>query len=271
VITSMMVSFDRNGETYSSTSVERQSETDWQFLVRLAREWRCVFSLAYNQDGTLTGIFADPKYLPSLGLGSVITGKASPIAEFEWGPGTRANVQEYSWKNNVGINGSGDNVLITYPNGVPTFIKWTAATDTVTTWVIDQDAINEKRKNTPLEQQAGVISAAMAANSFRDPAIAWAFKQVDQTTAPNGIGYEIALKEIGEPMRTAGQIAQFGPGFPSMLQRTTDANRINAAAISGQPPVAFWNKKVTHTIDKTSYFTDIEVVDTFTISAIGVV
>jgi hypothetical protein len=226
-------------------------------------------------------VFCDPKYLPNFPIAPAVCGAASASGIFEWGAGTRGNVRSYNWKNNAGINGSGDNVVLTYPNGQPTYLRYTAATDSVQTWVIDQQAIDKAMNdpNTDASAKTAIVQAALAAPLVTDKGINWAFKMVDQQTAPNGIGYEISMSLIGDPMTTAGMMAQFGPGFPSMFRRDdgTPKSQTGLAGLgpgavpTGLPPVAFWLRKVTHTIDKASYYTEADVVDTFTINALGII
>jgi hypothetical protein len=64
---------------------------------------------------------------------------------------------------------------------------------------------------------------------------------------------------FGNPSLTCGQLVNFNVGFPA-----------NLVLSPGGSPVQFMVKKATHTISEAGYFTDLEVVDMFTVSAVGV-
>lgn len=250
------IQFDRSGETYASESVERQAESDFQFVARLASEWRCFFRMGYTPNGSTFAIFCEYKYadLVQQTIFSSVGGcLVSPSVSWRGGdPGDLLAIN-YSWKNEEGENGQGDNVTLTFINGQPTYQRFTVSGETITTWTLDSAAVSQYVKD------GHDIAPILNASSFEDPNIRQFWTPSKQTTAPNGLGYTVNLHFLGNTALTAGMLLTFNKGFPSVLRRTATGS-----------PVQFIVRKATHTIGTGGYFTDLEVVDLLTISAVGV-
>jgi hypothetical protein len=255
-VTKNAIRFDASSDKYSSESVERQSETDFQFLARLASEWRCFFRMGYSPDGETFAIFSEFKYAGQVqqavfaGVGGVF---ASPV--ISWRNSNRGDLLaiNYNWANEEGENGQGDNVKITYVNGHPMYQRFTMSGDSIMVWTLDTDAVSQYVKD------GHDITPVMSAESFDDPNVKQFWIPAKQTTAPNGLGYTISIHMLGNPSLTAGMVLHLGSGFPAIFDRTDEGS-----------PIQFIIRKASHTIGTGGYFTDLEVVDIATISAVGV-
>ena len=84
--------------------------------------------------------------------------------------------------------------------------------------------------------------------------VKWAFDEVDQSTAPQGMGYSCNCKMIGDPFLTVPYNILFKEGFAAPLTQSHDP-------LSKQ--TTFFIKKSTHTFSKSGYFTDVEIVDAY--------
>jgi len=254
-VASSFILFDAANDSYSSESVERQSETDFQFVARLALEWRCLFKLGFAQDGTTYAVFCEPKYIPmaqttiagavkSMWLQAFLSWKSGDINDFL--------CISYDWKNEEGENGAGDNVKIVYVNGQPTYQRFTMQADTVTVWTLDTKAVDE------FVRKGHDIGPILNATDFNSDEIQQFWIPAKQTTAPNGLGYTVNVHMLGNPVITAGMSVFFNHGFPAHLTRTKTGG-----------PLQFFVRRVSHTLNMQGYFTDLEVVDLPTISATG--
>lgn len=258
------VKFARQNEAYSSESVERQCETDFQFLVRLGREWRCVFRLGFLPSGGLAGIFCEPRELAACPITQALTGAKTNRLTLDWRDGPSPNVLSYNWKNQEGENGAGDNVQVTYVNGQPVIQRFTVKDDVVTTWQVNMARISAKvAEASNMGTAAELTAAAMRADSLEDPSISWAFDMVSQRTAPNGYGYSVTGEMLGEPMATCGTMATLRNGFPDCL-RLDPMKKEFSNVVSGNAVRDFWMRKVTHSISRSGYKCGFEIVDNYT-------
>jgi hypothetical protein len=253
-VSSQFVMFDNSTDSYSSESVERQSETDFQFLSRLAFEWRCIFQMGFCPDGTTYAMFygyanADT----AANMVALYHGSSIFSSRMAWKVGDPGDLMclSYSWNNEQGENGEGDNVNLVYVNGVPTYERFTIDNDTVTTWVLDTAKVKS------YVDAGGSLSAVMQAVDFEDKNIKQFWVPAKQTTAPNGLGYTVKIHMLGNPAVVLGSMMTFNEkSFPSVLCRKEGS------------PVRFIVRKIDHTIGQNGYFMDLEVVDLDTISAV---
>jgi hypothetical protein len=250
------VYFDANSDAYSAESVETQSETDFQFINRLAYEWRCLFKMGFDQTGSPYGIFCDFSKLQAVqqGLAQVL-GVSFTLQTISWKSGNAGDLAaiSYDWRNMEGENGAGDNVKVSIVNGQPVFQRFTVSGDVVTVETLDTDKVQA------YVDAGGQLGPVINAQSMQNPAIKQFWASAKQTTAPNGLGYTVNVHMFGNPSLTCGQLVNFNVGFPA-----------NLVLSPGGSPVQFMVKKATHTISEAGYFTDLEVVDMFTVSAVGV-
>lgn len=253
----VFVRFDSSTDSYSSESVERQSETDFEFLARLSFEWRCLFRVGYDQSGQPWAAFFESKYAQdSIAFFSSLMGMAPVIPSISWKNGDSGDLlcSSYSWRNEMGDNGEGDNVQFSLVNGQPTFRRFTVQGDVVTVQKLDEQAVAD------YVNSGGAISPVLDARSFKDPNIQRFWTTVKQMTAPNGLGYTVNVHMLGQPFLTAGMMMRLNRGFPPSLRLSGSAS----------DPVWFIVKKATHMLDLGGYFTDLECVDMFTFSPIMV-
>ena len=252
------VQFDNLNDSYSSESFERQEESDFQFVARLALEWRCMFRLGYANDGTVFGIFIDHTAIVivqeqlQLWTGGLIEGGfVFSYGKTEIG---ETPIISYEWRNAEGESGQGDYVkAVMMPNGQYSWQRFTMKTDSVSTRVID----TEKAASKATEEQAIAVAGA-AVGDINNTAYKPFWNTVTMKTAPNGLGYTINLRCFGLPQITCGMIVQLNHGFPDIFRERTDKSLL------------FLVQSVTHTVDQSGYFTDLSIVDLATVSLLGI-
>lgn len=233
-----------------------QRESDFRFLIRLSYEWRVAFRLGYDRKGSPVGVFIDydkldkPNYIKLLGH---IVGGSHIHLEYKK---PNANVISATWKQNAGTQGGGDNVrIIMGPNGQPQFFRYVAEGETVRVYKLVPERIgNELRRAGNIADQTKLLVEWLKVTDFQQ--IKKYFDEVDQSTAPQGYGYEISIEMYGNPMLTAPLIATFGSGFPALLQRD------NPKA----SPNKFYMNSVDHKIDRRGYFITAQVMDALSIT-----
>jgi hypothetical protein len=255
-VSSSFVQFDAMADPFNAESVERQSETDFQFLVRLSYEWRCTFHMGHALDGSTFIVFFDGKSVESAQLflkGAIGHDFVTPAFSWRSCPSGNIQVRSYEWENEQGENGEGDNVQFLIVNGQPTTRRFTMEGDQVTVWQLDEDAVQR------YVEEGRPIGPIMDAASFKDPEIKQFWKSIMQTTAPNGLGYKVTLHLMGHPELAPGLIVNLNKGFPGSLKVS-----------SAGGPVNFIINRVSHSLGVGGYFTDAEAVDLFTYSAVGV-
>jgi hypothetical protein len=91
-------------------------------------------------------------------------------------------------------------------------------------------------------------------NATDFPQVQKYFRQVDQRTAPNGLGYSVTMNAIGDPSSTPGILARFGEGFPDCLR----------VGQTSAKPIDFIVRKVTHQLGMDGYKNALDVVDFYT-------
>ena len=166
-----------------------------------------------------------------------------------------ANVLEYSWKNHAGESGSGDNVrIVTGADGRPTFIRYVTQGDTVKAYILRPERIKSKlQKSDSFTKRFAQLRDWLNVTDFEE--IEWAFDPVDLDTAPQGLGYSMQAKILGNPLLSAPLKIFFGEGFPVWFTpRLPSIHTVN-----------YYANKVTHTIDRSGYKIDLDIADAFTL------
>ncbi len=267
-ITETDVRFRRANEVLTADTGERQWETDFAFLARKAREWRVLFRIGEAPDGSKIGLFIDPDYLPtSPAAKRMVGGKL----ELNYLAGAASNVSEYNWSCNEGENGAGDNVQLVLINGELTVFRYTVEGEKVKTWRLNTDRIKrafDERETGDfrgLTSQADLVREVYAAKDFDDPRIKQFFDPVESETAPNGLGYTINVRMLGNPAAVPPCIPTFGEGFPDRFR----PRRRGDIAKYGVTNNIFYVRSSTHTIDTSGYHADLEIVDVYTLSPVG--
>jgi len=249
------VNFTRMNELLDLNTQIFQRETNYKLLNRFAREWITLFRISYNSIGQMTALFISPSYLgaPSIApLMSGAIGGSTLFLEYKQGVG---NVIEYTWKNHVGDSGSGDNVRIIYgANRRPTFVRYVTEGETVKVYKLNTKRIKDKVKKSLTQGQGiALMKEYLSATDFEQ--VKWAFDLSTETTHPQGLGYSLNVKIMGAPMFSAPITVLFGEGFPIWFTPQNEATHI----------VKYYGRKVTHTVDRSGYKSDIEIMDGFTL------
>jgi hypothetical protein len=253
------INFQRMQEKITPSTEVMQWESDFKTLARLSIEWRTVFRMGYAQDGAPVGIFVDPWAIGDSPATATLSGAATSVYyDYRGGyinqPGAAAiaNVQSYSWKDQSGESGVGDNIQMRWVGGKPVFYHYVAETQSVTVWELNEGAMQaELDRHENFLDKAAVIKEWVGARTFEQ--IKDYFTPIKQETAPQGSGIITNIVTIGNPMFTAGLRAELGPGFPERVR---------------QKGVAVYIRKVAHKIDA-NYMCDHELVDAFVLSPTG--
>jgi hypothetical protein len=230
-----------------------QWESDFKFLQRMARDWRCTFRIGYTQAGTLYGMFMDHDKFDIGLFHKTISGAFfgnTVLLDWKWGS---ANVQSYTWQNHIGESTGGDHVTLRYINGQPVYVRYIAQTETVITYRFNSEKITEelKRKGNTggIAGQVQYLTAALNINDFQILLDRGYFTPYEQKTAPQGLGYTVNVNMLGNPMISPPMQAEFGKGFPDNLASSQ---------------FKMWIRKAEHNISREGYRTNIEIVDTLT-------
>lgn len=255
-ITTVEINFERMNEVYSSQSVERQFETDFQTLARWSREWRVIFRVGYLPNGSLAAVFIDPYRMGSSPTLKLMSGALVQSADLWYRAGKYPNVQSYSWQHQDGLNGSGDGVNVQVINGQTQFIRYHVQDETVTAWRLNTDRIQKELNKRDPGQQAQLTQEILQAKTFDE--VKRFFDPIESKTAPNGIGYSCTGRMLGTPFLIPGLVARFYGAFPDFLTQPDSGNTIR-----------FYFRKVEHDLSPSGYFTDWEVNDVFAQSPTG--
>lgn len=251
------IHFPTSGDKYDQNSCERQFETDFQFLNRLASDWRCTFHMGFTPDGRTFGMFysedftEDASHWLFIMHGIPITSHVISWKYIDEGSSDMQAIS-YDWRNEEGENGEGDNVQIKYVNGAPVYQRYTMVNDKVALQTLDMDRVAKYAKDHP------DIMPVINAVDFKSQVIQQFWTSSETTTAPNGVGYTISIHMFGNPALVAGTIVTLNKGFPSNLTTHNSKN------------IKFIIRKITHTVSMQGYFMDLDVVDLATLSAVGV-
>lgn len=264
-----------------STAIMQANVTDFQFLVQRAIEWKAVFIVGYDSAGNPQGCFIDPYLVSSSPAVAAISGIRDSGIVLEYKVGQKPNVLEYRWQDHSGDSGVGDNVqVIISPDGRYQLIHRVVKGDTITTWRWDPAKANAAFKDaqssdpaTTMANWTSLLTQAIKANKFSE--VKRYFDQVDSSTAPQGIGYTITGRMIGNTMMSPGMQPAFGAGFPDQLSSVDRPLDMYGNPVVFPPgayparPTRFYVNRSTHMIDDTGYYTEWDIVDAYALSNIG--
>ena len=249
------IRFERGTELLTSDTSVRQWESDFRFLVRYSIEQRVVFKLGFTPQGVLAGMFIDPDRLATSPFTGWITGAARQNQFFEYKE-SGSNVISYSWKDRSAESGQGANVQIRIVNGQPTFYRYVTENQTVRAYRLVPSRIEDVLEAQGLE--GGVAAQFETVRNWLDvrdfEEIRFAFEPVDSATAPQGIGYELELKTLGNAAYAVGTVATFGRGFPDVI---------------GNAQSLFYLYSVNHQLNTSGYTCDCKIVDAYAINPTG--
>lgn len=256
------INFERGNDKIDTTCPERQYESDFRTLARWAGEWKAIFRVGFVPNGKLTAVFIDPYKLPfspNIALMSQVNRNA---IDLWYRAGKNPNVRSFSWQRQDGNSGQGDGQIIYIVNGQVRFQSYHLPDETVTAWRLNPARIEKKLqdagdKGGP-QAQSDFLNSITSAESFNNPKIKELFDPINAKTAPNGLGYTMTGNMIGTPFLTPGMTAIFNGAFPDCFTKPDSGNSI-----------FYYFQKVTHSFSLAGYFTDFEIVDTYSQTPIG--
>jgi len=248
------VNFSSQNRLLNADTQIIQRETSYRLLLKLARKWRAIFRISNDAKGLLTGIFISPDKIELPNLSQTLSGAIdgnSVLLEYQSGI---KNVLEYSWENHQGSSGSGDNVqIIMGADGKPTFQRFVAEGDTIKTYRFNPEKVKNRLKaEGNFIKRIDKLEKWVSNNDFEK--IKWAFDPVEMSTAPQGLGYSMKCKMIGNPMMSPPLKVYYGEGFPVFF-----TPKLRKGSITN-----FLCNSVTHTIDSSGYFMNLEIADAYT-------
>lgn len=255
-VESYLVNFSRQGELLDANTQIFQRETNYRLLLRFSREWRTIFRISYNSKGQMTAVFISPSLLKNSQIASLMSGAIGGSSIFlEYKSGVN-NVIEYNWKNNAGESGSGDNVRIVYgADGKPTFLRYVTEDDKVKVYQLNTERIRkELEKKESIVEKAQLTKEYLSQTEFSK--VKKFFDEVEIKTAPQGLGYSMDVKMLGNPLTSAPLTVLYGEGFPRWFSPTNEITRLSY----------YYCNKVTHAIDRSGYKMDLKIADAFTLT-----
>lgn len=254
------VLFKRGVEKLTPDTYVMQHESHVRFLNRLSFEWGAIFEVSTNSLGMKIALFANidtPAYKTYVKFKcQVLMGSSMVFNYLSRETESSTLVRSFTWSQNGGT--SGDNVQIMIVNGQPMFMRYNAATEKTIVYKLRPERMRAVLNSKPdFSSKVGVVKDWLGATSFEALLRDGYFTQSTETTAPQGIGFTINLKTLGNPMIATPMRAR----FEASLDGTEHFPDVFKSA-----QLRFWVRKVTHTIDTNGYHCDVEVVDSFTIS-----
>lgn len=247
------VEFIRGSEKLGGDTQAVQWETDFKFLQRIARDWRCIFRVSYNSLGQKVGLFVDYDKFDGLAFHKAVTGATYGNSLYLDWKGPVSNVIRYTWTNHMGEAGTGDHIRIVWIKGRPVVTRYIAETQTFKAYRLNTEKIEKEMKKRGIEggisAQYDLIRWALNEDDFNNLVKEGYFVPYDQDTAPQGLGYSLNVHMLGNPLVSPPLFVTLGKGFPDTL-----ANKQSKLFV----------RKVVHTIDKKGYKIDAEIVDTLT-------
>lgn len=280
-VTLVDVNFRRGNEVVTPDTEIRQQATTFRFLSQIAFEWGALFRISHTPDGQLAACFIDPWRVKDTPFTRLVTGATSGgSAFFDYG-GAAANVRQYNWQDHAGESGIGDAVQIVFQDGKPTFVKYTVEDERVKGWRLKPERIQDELKRRGLEAgfqgQMELLREWAEAKTFEQ--IKGFFEPIESGAAPQGLGYTVQLQTLGNTLNTAPLIAQFGDGFPAMIENSKLGKRgefdlslnerelrellVSGADVGNPRGTTFYVRKVSHTISRSGYHNAVEIVDAF--------
>lgn len=243
------VDFERMTEVVNNDNKVAQYESDFRFLVRMAEEWRCVFKIGTTKAGTKCAVFCEPAKLK---LKMFYRKIAYDALHLEYGGGI-ANVESYNWQDNSLDASQGASVQVRYINGQPQFFRYIAKDETVITYRLNEEAIQQEYDSQDgFANKIAFTKDVLSAKSFKE--VERFFIQDTVSTAPQGSGISVKAHVFGNINITAGQVVTFGAGFPDRI---------------GAKDRTWWVKSVTHSMGINGYFCDVEIQDAYMFSPTG--
>ena len=264
-IADFIIDFERQRENATPSQPVYQYESDFQFLLRLGREWRAAFKIGYKTDGTLVGMFVNPEKSGFTQFKNKVTGASGLSNYFDYN-GDAGNVISYDWKNNQGDRGVGSGANLQIVNGEVQIQRYVVEQDKVVTWKLNETKLEEHLEEIEatqgLEGKLAFYRNYLQARTFEE--IEEFFTPVETETAPQGFGYTVNMEILGNPLITVTNIAEFGDGFPTMIGNSRTTQGV-------EREITWYVRRVNHTLSRSGYRASVEVVDQYAVSDTGVV
>lgn len=249
------VDFVRGDEFLNSNNAVIQYGTNYKLLLQLAREWQAIFTTSYTPSGQMTAIFVSPQNLSSSEIPKLMSGAIGGDSIFlEYKQGVN-NVLSYTWQDHAADGGSGSSVTV-IPGNPPQIYRRVSSTDTVQLYRLDYDKLSKDVATDYNKTGGSLVKDLLAQGDFNNPKVQKYFVAINQQTAPEGLGYSMTAKCIGNPLMSAPLKVVYGKGFPPWFTPLNENTH----------PAIFYAKKVEHRIDMTGYKMDLEIQDAFTLS-----
>jgi phage protein D len=230
----------------------QDSETDFQFLRRLAIEWKKQFILGYDPKGQPTAIFSDYNSTKAEQYLQLITGQLQTSNLFEYNSGIR-NVIKADIEENFSESGAGEQIQFVLIDGQAVKQSVQAEQKTVQYLKFDSDKMrleaDQIAKRQGRQATLNFLSDIMSATDFQADNVKRFWTPVDYKTAMPHSGTKINITAFGNPLITVPSPVVLGAGFPSAVANAKGPGLDNGYKI----------RKVTHTINSSGYFNEIEV------------
>ena len=256
-ITNYIIDFPTKKERLSTRNSVRQSENSFSFLRQIAEKWGAYVLIGHKPNGDKIGLFLDAnktsstssnKYTSDV-LGIVKTDEK----EFYYNSGSKSNVKSYSWAQNIGENGGGDDVQITLVSGKVVTARRVMENQTVTLWRLNEEKLQRHVDGLKtMDEKIQFMNWVKDAKDFKT--VSKFFIKTPTTTAPQGEGFTINMACHGDPFLTVMLVCRFKTGFPVSISSPKDG------------VTTFNIKRATHSFSKGDYSTELEIVDSFNLT-----
>jgi hypothetical protein len=235
----------------------RQRESSFNFLAKLGKDYRVFFHLSHKPDGKKIGIFIDTTKSQGVSVKKFIQSTIK-VNEDEkqlfYNSGQFSNVSSYTWQQHIGESGQGDMITTRLINGVTVFERRVMENGKVKLWRLNTDKIDsELGKQATEAQRTKLLNLAKDSTDFQQ--VINYFDPVNETTAPQGMGYTVNCSVHGDPLLTPFMKIIFKSGFPQPLTQSNQALAL----------IKFIIKRITHSFSKAEYKCDLEIVDSYTL------
>lgn len=263
-VSKTFINFTRGNEQLSTKNQVVQNESDFGFLRRMALYHGAQFNIGYGKAGAVA-VFANwgseelSKFASAVGSG---VGSSITLDYKDGAP----NVENYSFQQSAGDE-TGDSAQITMVGGQCIVKRFKANELTVTDYKLNMSKIQTdvRAKNAKGGLQAFVASLMEKSNIEELYKLGYFTKGIS-TTAPQGYGWQVKVRMLGNALVTAPMKVVFGVGFPSIISGGNVAGATQGGLGSQRQKTNFWVRSVTHTVDQNGYHMDLDIVDALTLT-----
>jgi hypothetical protein len=252
-----VIDFPTKNQRLNSLNSVRQGESTFAFLREIALEWGAYVLIGHKPNGKKIGLFLDWNKTNSVSsrkfIDSIIGISSKEEKEFYYNSGSMSNVKSFTWSQNIGENGGGDDVQVQLVSGKVVTTRRVMEAQKVTLWRLDEVKLQthiDGLKTT--EEKTQFIEWVRNTQTFDE--VKDFFIRTPTTTAPQGEGFTITMPCHGDPFLTVMLSCKFKNGFPAPLSIPKDGI------------TEFNIKRATHNFMKGEYTTDIEIVDSYNLT-----